>query len=361
MKNISMTIHKWLGLVLSLWLLLITFTGTALLFKNDLLQWQYPQLEQDGRATQKQALKILESDAVSSIAKYSFAPTDLHPWVEVIDQQDARLYYSKQGKLLLSREEYGDWISWFVQFHHHLLLDETGEDIQGILGLLTIVIFITGLIKWWPKGRFQKRDLSVTMARPGKKKWGQTLWQSHRTLGVILFLPMLLLILTGIGMIYYAAFNTGLNAIFPQHSTETRDYAPLIEAQNERSAGLADDWVTRSDQVASLMPDIRTIMVYHDQDRLRLRQPEQWHPNGRSYVSFRAGTSQITSITDSRNETLGTQISQKIYPLHIASVGGLSYLTVATISGVSLIWVCISGFWFWLWCRKKKKSVIKKH
>jgi len=37
--------HRWLGLWLGLVLLLVCLTGSVLLFKNQLLQWLYPQLQ----------------------------------------------------------------------------------------------------------------------------------------------------------------------------------------------------------------------------------------------------------------------------------------------------------------------------
>ncbi|GEM_PF-496974 len=360
MKKFSMMIHKWLGLALSLWLLLVTITGTVLLYKNDLLVLTYPQLEQSQKATQQQAIDIMQSGAMSEESRYVFVPTELHPWVEAIEASGDRAYYSTEGELLVQRSKYGDWISWFVEFHHHLLLNDIGEELQGIFGLLTLLIFITGLIKWWPKGKWQKRDLGVTFSRPGKKRWGQTLWQSHRTLGVVLLVPMLILVVTGTAMIYSQAFNQALNTTFPQHHREPVDYTSMIEEQNQASKDLPADWATRLQQVSTVLPELRPVMVYLNSDKLRMKQPEEWHPNGRSYVSFHPNTSQISEVTNYRDQTLGTKISQTFYALHIAEVGGLTYFTIAVISGIAMVWITVSGFWFWLWCRNKKKHAKNK-
>ncbi|GAA4356074.1 hypothetical protein GCM10023151_03670 [Kangiella marina] len=326
-----------------------------MLYKNELLEIQYTQLQNQPTASQQQALDVLTSDAVNDKAAYSFIPTDLHPWIETIDDNGARHYFSHSGDLLLSRERYGDWISWFLEFHHHLLLNDFGEELQGIFGLLTLLIFITGIIKWWPKGKWGKRVIAVTLSKPKSKKWGQTLWQSHRTLGVILCLPMMLLVLTGVGMIYYQVFNTGLNALFPQQKSTSTDYQPIIERQNTAARDLDGTMETRIRELNKVMPEVRPVMVYHNSDRLRLKQPEEWHPNGRSYVTFYPNSSRIAEITDYRNETLGTQLSQMIYPLHIAYVGGTTYFSLAVVSGLALIWITVSGVWFWLWCKNKKK------
>lgn len=360
-KKIATKIHKWLGILLSLWLILVTFTGTVLLYKNDLLRLQYPQLEQSTRPNQQQAVRVLESGVLSEQERYAFVPTDLHPWIESIDGSGGRLYYSVEGELLLHRAQYGDWISWFIEFHHHLLLEDFGKELQGILGLLTLLVMVTGLIKWWPRGRIKKRDLAVTLSTPSNKKWGQTLWQSHRTLSVILFLPMLILILTGVGMIYSSGFRVGLNVLFPQEPDSVVNYQSLLTEQHQRAEHLPADWVTRIDEMQRVLPDVQTIMLYLDSDRLRLKHPEEWHPNGRSYVSFMPGTSKIDDVVSYRNQTLGTKLSQKIYPLHIAEVGGVVYFSLAVLSGLSIIWLCVSGIWFWLWCRaKRKKSGRKK-
>lgn len=341
--------------MLSLWLFLVSLTGTILLYKNNLLELQYPQLEQTVRANQQQAIRVLQSGSLAEQERYAFVPTELHPWVETIDDGGGRSYYSTEGDLLLHRAQYGDWISWFIEFHHHLLLDDFGKDLQGILALLTLLVMVTGLIKWWPKGRFKKRDIAITLSAPTQKRWGQTLWQSHRSLGVVLFLPMLLLMLTGAGMIYSSSFRAGLNFLFPQAPETIINYQSQIEEQNKRAEQLPADWLTRVNEMQRLLPDVQTIMLYLDSDRLRLKQPEEWHPNGRSYARFVAGTSKISEIVDYRNQTLGIKLSQKIYPLHIGEVGGWAYFSLVVISGLSLIWICLSGIWFWVWCRNKKK------
>lgn len=360
MKKISMIIHRWLGLALSLWLLLVTITGTLLLYKNDLLILQYPQLEQTRVTTQQQAIDVMQSDAISEEARYVFVPTDLHPWLEVIEESGARAYYSADGELLVHREPHGDWINWFIEFHHHLLLNDLGNELQGVFGLLALVIFITGLIKWWPKGKWQKRDFRVTLSLPKKKRWGQTLWQSHRTLGVVLFLPMLVLIITGTAMIYSQAFKTGLVTVFPQQHREPVDYSSMIERQNKLSQHLPADWTTRLKQVSTVLPDVRPVMVYLNSDKLRMKQPEEWHPNGRTYVTFHPKTSQISEIVNYRDQNLGTKISQTFYALHIGEVGGLTYFSIAVLSGIALIWICISGVWFWFWWRSKRKASLNK-
>ena len=95
-RRIITILHKWLGLALSLWLLLIALTGTLLLFKTELLQLTYPQLNLPAIPSQEQAAKVFDQHT----ANYGFVPSDYHPWIEIVDEHGARHYYSGDGELL---------------------------------------------------------------------------------------------------------------------------------------------------------------------------------------------------------------------------------------------------------------------
>lgn len=343
-RRIITILHKWLGLALSLWLLLIALTGTLLLFKTELLQLQYSQLNLPAIPSQVEAAKVFDQYP----ANYGFLPSELHPWIETVDDDGTRHYYSAEGELLLSRPAMGDWIEWMVEFHHHLFLHELGKEIQGIFGIGSLLLIFSGLIKWWPRKRWSKRDFSIRLSRPSQKQWGQTLWQSHRTFGVILFFPILIAVATGTAMMYSSAVGSAMQTLFPQQGEERASIdIPVLNSAS---------WQERFTAAEVIMPEARPKLISWASNSMRMTQPEEWHKNGRTRIAFDPETHQITEWTNIREQTLGYRLAQKVYPLHIANIGGNTYLTLITLSGLALILLSVTGVWFWVWYRRRVSS-----
>lgn len=82
---------------------------------------------------------------------------------------------------------------------------------------------------------------------------------------------------------------------------------------------------------------------------MRLTFPGEWHPNGRSVLKFDATTGALVSHSDVRNSSQGYLLSQMIYPLHVAAVGGIAWLVVVLVGGIVLILLPITGIYFWCW------------
>lgn len=339
-------LHRWLGLALSLWLFLISLTGTLLLFKNDLLQLTYPEL--------KPAVisNSYELPGDLSHAQYTLLPNQVRHWVEVVDTDQTRHYYSASGEKVLVRAALSDWIDVMVEFHHHLLLNQLGKQLQGIFGIGALSLLLSGLYKWWPKRRLRNKDFQITWAKPGNKNFGQTLWQSHRTFGVILFIPMLIVTATGTAMIYSSEVKSALIFLFPYTNEEQSSNQNTNPALNDSNYS---SWSARLAQVNQVFDSAQPSVIYHQANKIRLKQLAEWHPNGRSYIEYNSDGNTIKQMTNYHKLTLGEQISHTVYPLHIASVGGTVYLTLIMISGVVLLWLSISGAWFWWWKRQLKK------
>ncbi|RUO63060.1 PepSY-associated TM helix domain-containing protein [Pseudidiomarina insulisalsae] len=336
-------VHKWLGLALSVWMVLVALTGTLLLYKTELLQLQYPQLRLTTLPTMAEAAAVFDRFD----AGYAFLPRDDKPWTEVIDGDGTTHYFNAAGEHLLARTELGDWVSWMVEFHHHMLLHDLGKDIMGILGLLSLLLVIAGLIRWWPR-HWSWRVLSVRFVRPGQRQFMATLWQLHRSSGVIFIIPIAALLITGTAIMYAAFVNQSLERLLPQTSAISSAPMPTTPAYNwQQRLSLAKDyWPQQSPRLIYLAP------TAEGNYRMRLRHEGEWHPNGRSYLVF-ADNGPMVSSDDVRARALGFRLSQTIYPLHVAAVGGWAWLTATLLGGLALILLPVTGVWFW-WRRRRR-------
>lgn len=337
-------VHKWLGLTLALWIVLVSLTGTLLLYKTELLQLQYPQLQLAVMPSQTQAAAVFDRFN----AGYAYLPRADKPWIEVNDGAGTTFYFDGAGNEVLARPMLGDWISWMVEFHHHLLLDDLGKDLMGILGLLSLLLVVAGVVRWWPR-HWSWRVLSVRFVRPSQRQFMATLWQLHRSSGVIFIVPIAVLLLTGTAIMYAAAVSAGLDRLLPQ--TQTLPAKPLPQHT-------AANWQDRLQLAGQYWPDQVPRLVYLTPTelghyRLRLQHNGEWHPNGRSYLVF-ADQGPLISADDVRRKSLGFQLSQLVYPLHVAAVGGVFWLSATLLGGLVLILLPVTGVWFW-WRRRRHR------
>jgi uncharacterized iron-regulated membrane protein len=82
---------------------------------------------------------------------------------------------------------------------------------------------------------------------------------------------------------------------------------------------------------------------------IRMRQPEEWLPNGRTMLWFTADTGKLIGLRDARSHPSRVKAYNLFYPIHAAKVGGLPYRLVMTLSGLALVLLGSLAVWsFWL-------------
>lgn len=116
----------------------------------------------------------------------------------VFEVQDADLvrsyvWVSPYGPTILATEERDSTLMQMVRsFHGELLLGSTGTKVVELAAHWTVVLLITGIYLWWPRG-----NRSLTRALwPDFSQKGRALWRDvHRTIGIfaaILITPILI-------------------------------------------------------------------------------------------------------------------------------------------------------------------------
>jgi uncharacterized iron-regulated membrane protein len=86
---------------------------------------------------------------------------------------------------------------------------------------------------------------------------------------------------------------------------------------------------------------------------ITMRQPFEWSANGRTRLMFDS-TGRVVKVDDPARSSRAAAIYEKFLPLHSASVGGLAWKLVMTLSGFGLTilgaFACLS-----FWSRRAKK------
>jgi len=143
MHRIIFQIHLWVGMVAGLYLFVMSVSGSAIVYRNE--------LEGSGDP-RSQVVRVVE---------------------------------------------------WLVDLHENLLLGMPGRAMNGIGALGLALLCVTGLIVWWPGVAHWRRSMSVSL----RSSFARLNWDLHNTLGFWCFLFVLMWAISGIYFAFPNAFN----------------------------------------------------------------------------------------------------------------------------------------------------------
>jgi len=98
-------------------------------------------------------------------------------------------------------------MEWFVDLHDNLLAGVLGRKINGVGALFVTLIVLTGIVLWWP-GRTRWRK-SLIVPRPSRTR--RFSWHLHSALGVWSFVLLFGWAFTGVYFAFPAPFEATFN------------------------------------------------------------------------------------------------------------------------------------------------------
>lgn len=329
MRRTLSLIHRWLGGIVGLGMAVLGLSGAALLWKP----WWVMVSQQARAPSEAEALAIIKAGERLG-ASYVTLPSAEFGAAQAGLPHGGGAYLAHDGAVLAR------WGSvWerpetlLFDLHHHLLMGETGELISGWLGIAGAAFCITGLILWWPTRRtFHWRAVPARLTRPA-------IIRHHRDIGVVLALPILLAALTGAMMVLRPLGQTLLAPLSEAGEVEAWQAKPPAPA-----TALAPDWPTILTAARHRFPDGEPRMIVWpkapgDAAIIRMRRPQEWHPNGRTTLTL-AGDGTVLMARDAPAAPLAVRAGNALYPLHSARLTGsamaLPLRMAMTLAGLGL-------------------------
>lgn len=236
-------IHLWSGIAAGVYLLLISVTGSLLVFRIELhTMFNHPpaQLVAGGeRMTDDQlksaALRTFPGYVVSHVWPQKDLTRPVEIWLEKerVPGSLHRIFDPYTGKYL----GYPDpamvrFIVWLASLHDELLNGEKGRYANGIGAIGLTVLCVTGMIIWWPGILNWRRSLTVDL----KQNWKLFNWHLHSAVGFWTFLLVFMWALSGI---YLAFPNPFQNLV--DHFQPLDDSKPSLT----RSGDVMLQWLSR--------------------------------------------------------------------------------------------------------------------
>lgn len=332
-------VHLWVGLTLSVLLLVLAVTGAALTYKEAYWRLAYPELRKpdpvvsaEDRAGAIRASHELFGDALGSVKMPEPGVPAYH-------------LYLAEGEAFVSVGEHALIDRWsprerlmplLFDIHAHLMAGEAGERVGGVIGFMGAFLVLSGLVLWWPA----RRSFELRNAFPHGWTRGRLVsW--HRDLGTLSTPLLMILLLTGGGIVFYEQAGVILNGLFGDPYQE----APEPTGRTDVSFALAD--AAMIERVDALMPGARMVFYYPPAGGsgvhgFRLKQPCELHPNGRSFV-YLDHKGRLLQKTDACTLPPGQVALHAIYPLHAGKAGSQVYKLLVFLGGIALAVLSATG------------------
>ena len=328
------TLHAWGGLTLALLLLLSSVTGTLLVWKDDYVRLITPQARVEFTPTPAALAAIgaaVEAQFENNdILNIQFATAEF-PLTKVTLYDTNYAYVDVNGQVVDQWHMNDRFEEWLYDLHHRLLLDNPGLTIVGLAAMALVILVLLGVISFIPVRRhFYKGPLPRNTTRIA-------LLDSHRNIGILIALPLLLTLLTGITL----AFPFQVEEIFLDEvrSSEAYSDAMVVGLDDITGEGMGD-WLPALERTLAVFPGgvIRSATVpggFSVHRVIGVQQPGDWNRTGTSHTYIDSELGYMDLRIDSKGFPAIEKLYNSGYPLHTGKTGSLLYKLWLTLCGVA--------------------------
>jgi len=213
-------VHLWTGIGLGFYILLMSVTGSALVFRRELTR----SLAREPRVAIGPGARIGE-DALMQAAQRAYPGYQVtRVSLRKNPDQAAEIWLERSGNKLqrlfnpYTGADLGDsirrsfrFVLWLVDLHDNLLVAKTGRALNAAGGVLSTILIFTGGVIWWPGMNTWRRSLSFRWKTNPK---GLN-WTLHSALGFWTLALVLMWAVSGIYLSIPSVFNAAVDYLEP--------------------------------------------------------------------------------------------------------------------------------------------------
>ena len=213
-------VHLWTGIAVGLYVLVISLTGSVLVYRNELYRAFSPKpviVDGSGQPISREAAEDAARSAypgwdVSDVRTGETANHAIEVSLASGDRTKRRLLHPFTGEDLGDPLPAGYRLSaWLLDLHDNLLGGETGRRVNGVGAVLLILLCATGAVVWWPGVGRLRRSLLVSP----RANWKRVTWSLHSALGFWFFAFVLIWGVSGAYLSFPQAFGALLDVLEP--------------------------------------------------------------------------------------------------------------------------------------------------
>ena len=347
-KGAIFSIHSIAGLVSGLFILLLSISGAALVFHDELDRLQQPKI------TDQHHAPVLSIDSIYSclqknypyaqVSSCNLPESNSRPFVFTVydttykkGNEPMQVFLHPQTSEVLktrggSNDIRNNFMSWLSAFHNSFHLHKKGEWLLGIFAIVFLISILTGLFL------FRKNIVAVLLFK--KTVFKKT--NLHQLIGVYALIFNLMIAVTGFWMQRY---------VFKKEFYASYDYTPVIKASPPLGFRMDSVFIN----IQRTYPDFTGYVIYFAQSNkgktaIYGSRKRNAFIHSKKFADVIAldssgtisNTRFINEISaDDRYDIINSQI-------HMGKFGGLPVKIIYSLMGLMCGLLSITGFLLWL-------------
>ncbi len=369
-RRLWLAIHKYLGLLAGVVLVILGLTGSILVFYTEIDAWLYPELKRVSTPPPETPyrpfpeLMTAVRAAIPADGKLSnmYFPyqTQRELGVEYLkllgtgrEETHNVLIDPYTAKVVGTRRFYGtnpfqhSLIGVVWKLHYALLLPIYGDIVVGISGLVLMLSVVTDLYLWWPRGARWRQALTINW-NAGTTR---VLYDLHNTAGYGVSVVLIILFLSGVSM-----------SLTPWFVQAVRIFSPVTEMEHLLVHPRPGQSSISIEQAVALVeqqyPEGRLRWVHVPSDDTTVYVIGKKDVPGVGWTGTRLlavdpYSSTIEHVVDAKAGSAGDAFMLWMLPLHSGNAFGLPGRIVVCVTGLLCPVLAITGVYLWL---KKRRS-----
>lgn len=341
-------VHLWVGVLLSVYVVVISLSGAILVFRTELTRATFPAALSPYKPPQTAPLSSAVTNFQHRFPRAELTSVTLpsatlpafqleakdaegHPLHALADPQTAAIYPQPRT-----------WIDVVYDLHLYLLLGEAhGIQYNGIGAAGLLLLAFSGLVLWWRGLAAWTRGLRLSL----RHNWRRINFDLHSAIGFWTLALITWWALSGVYFAWYKPIIRAVNAVSPLRGMVAPQTPTLAHAS---SPALPLQTIVNAAQTAS--PNGRLYLLSNPAIQpgtpvyayMDLRAPGDF--SHRDIVVLDPATAQILSIWHyGANHSLGDWFLWAMHPLHFGTLWGTGVKIVWCLVGISLAVLTATG------------------
>lgn len=362
-------VHRWLGLGLGLWFVMVGLSGALLVWRDDIDAWLNPQwfrasgggppLDLEtvvARARGELGLGWVErirvprapGEALRLQLRAGPGRAEVGRIEAFIDPASGALLGVRSLEALSLRR--ADLLRTLYELHRNILLGEPGSQFVGLAGLMLLTSAVSGLVLAWPR---TQRRLARLLAVAWRANAARVALDLHRCSGVLIGTVLLLSTLTGATLVY-------LNPVRALVGLVSRvQPIPVLPFQVAGRDDVALNLAELQQRVQAAYPAQRVVEIRLPERGssgvlFQLRAAGDLHRNGDTLVWIHPTSGTLVAERSSRTRSGGEAFMHWLLPLHVGSAFGTPGLVLMAAAGCAPLLLLATGGWLW-WAKRRKR------
>jgi uncharacterized iron-regulated membrane protein len=361
-------IHLWLGLIIGPIVGIVNLTGAVIVFRYEVNRLTTPgtayvtPLPGATRLTLDDLVARIHTarpgDKLRTVGWEAGPETAWNFRAQSPEGHRIHTFINQFTGEITGRDDYHDqWMQWFYDLHADLLAGDTGEFLNGFVGLATLVFAVTGLIVWWPGVPHWLFGFTYAW----RTRWKRQNYDLHKVVGFYSSVAVMVIALSGMTYSF-----PGLARRVTERITGTpvmTDSPKAATAWSNRRVPM-EQFIRAAEEI---QPGAAAVQLNFPQKAgdpvvVRTKEPHDWHRIGLNYVYLEPADGRVLRSLRYSEANAATRATLFMYPLHFGRFGGhwnstvfYGVMVLYVVLGVSPFVLMVTGFlMYW------NRSFVKK-